>query len=150
MPGVGTDKAVDQMVAKAKALSEMEDGADRATEFLKALSNRHRLIVLCLLAERERTVGELEEILMIRQPTLSQQLARLRAESLVETRRDGKRIYYRLASDETRKVIELLYNMFCGPQSGGGQGPCKAARPEPQTSTAQTLAPEAVAKAESA
>ena len=138
------------MVAKAKALSEMEDGADRATEFLKALSNRHRLIVLCLLAERERTVGELEEILMIRQPTLSQQLARLRAESLVETRRDGKRIFYRLASDETRQVIELLYNMFCGPHSGGGPGPCKAAKPEAGNSAVQTLPPEAVAKAESA
>ncbi|WP_235830288.1 ArsR/SmtB family transcription factor [Algihabitans albus] len=116
-PAVGADRAVDQMVAKARALGEMEDGAERAAEFLKALSNRHRLIVLCLLAERERTVGELEDILMIRQPTLSQQLARLRAEALVETRRDGKRIYYRLASDETRKVIELLYGMFCSPEA---------------------------------
>lgn len=116
-PAVGADTAVDQTVAKAKALSEMEDGAERAAEFLKALSNRHRLIVLCLLAERERTVGELEDLLMIRQPTLSQQLARLRAEDLVETRRDGKRIYYRLASDETRKMIELLYGMFCGPEA---------------------------------
>jgi DNA-binding transcriptional ArsR family regulator len=106
---------VDQIVAKARALSEMEDGAERAAEFLKALSNKHRLVVLCLLAERERTVGELEEILRIRQPTLSQQLARLRAEALVETRREGKHIYYRLASDETREVIGLLYSMFCNP-----------------------------------
>ncbi len=108
------------MVTKAKALSEMEDGAERAAEFLKALSNRHRLIVLCLLAERERTVSELEDILMIRQPTLSQQLARLRAESLVETRREGKHIFYRLASDETREVIELLYGMFCAPEMERG------------------------------
>lgn len=119
--GNGIEDSVDQIVAKAKALSEMEDGADRAAEFLKALSNRHRLIVLCLLAERERTVSELEEILAIRQPTLSQQLARLRAESLVETRREGKHIYYRLASDETRQVIELLYAMFCGPQAKPGR-----------------------------
>ena len=62
----------------------------------------------------------------------------------------GKRIFYRLASDETRQVIELLYNMFCGPQSGGGPGPCKAAKPEAETSAVQTLPPEAVAKAESA
>ncbi len=108
---------MDQIVTKAKALSEMEDGAERASEFLKALANRHRLIVLCLLAERERTVSELEDILAIRQPTLSQQLARLRAENLVETRRDGKHIYYSLASDETRHVIELLYGMFCGPMA---------------------------------
>jgi DNA-binding transcriptional ArsR family regulator len=113
----GAETSVDQITAKAKALSEMEDGAERAAEFLKALANRHRLIVLCLLAERERTVSELEEILGIRQPTLSQQLARLRAENLVETRRDGKHIYYSLASDETRGVIELLYSMFCAPQS---------------------------------
>ena len=91
----------------------MATNALRASDFLKALANPHRLLILCYLAEGEMSVGELEQLLKLRQPTLSQQLARLREDALVDTRRAGKMIYYRLASTEARQVIELLYQLFC-------------------------------------
>jgi ArsR family transcriptional regulator len=84
-----------------------------AAAFLKALANEHRLLVLCHLADGEKSVTQLEQLLQIRQPTLSQQLARLRAERLVKTRRDAKHIYYSLDSEEARLIIELLYQLFC-------------------------------------
>jgi len=98
-----------------QALRDMAADAERACDFLKALTNPSRLLILCQLADGERSVGELEGLLGLRQPTLSQQLARLREDQLVETRRHGKMIYYRLASDEARQVIELLYQLFCSP-----------------------------------
>ncbi len=94
-------------------LSDMGADAERACAFLKALTNPSRLLILCQLAEGEKSVGQLEELLRLRQPTLSQQLARLREDQLVETRRHGKMVYYRLASDAARQVIELLYELFC-------------------------------------
>jgi ArsR family transcriptional regulator len=75
------------------------------------------LLILCNLAAGEKNVTELQEILGLRQPTLSQQLSRLRYEGLVEFRRDGKSIHYRLASDEAAKVIEVLYEIYCAPVS---------------------------------
>ncbi len=95
------------------SLRDMAADAERACDFLKALTNPSRLMILCQLADGEKSVGALEALLGLRQPTLSQQLARLREDQLVETRRDGKMIYYRLASDEARQVIELLYQLFC-------------------------------------
>jgi len=94
-------------------LSRMAASAKRASDFLKALAHESRLIILCILAEGEKSVGELEEILNLRQPTVSQQLARLRSDGLVSTRRDGKTIYYKLASEEARTVIGAIYDMFC-------------------------------------
>jgi DNA-binding transcriptional ArsR family regulator len=94
-------------------LQRMSDNAQRATDFLKALAHESRLMMLCILAEGEKSVGELEEILSLRQPTVSQQLARLRADGLVTTRRDGKAIYYSLASEEARTVIGAVYDAFC-------------------------------------
>lgn len=87
--------------------------AKRASRFLKALANDNRLVILCSLADGEKNVGELEQILGIRQPTLSQQLARLRSDELVETRRDSRQIYYGLASDEAKQMIKLLNELFC-------------------------------------
>ena len=89
------------------------DKVCEAAAFLKALANEHRLLLLCHLAEGEQSVSQLEKLMQIRQPTLSQQLSRLRAENLVSTRRDAKNIYYSLASDEVRLVIQLLYELFC-------------------------------------
>jgi len=94
-------------------LDRMVDNARRASDFLKALAHESRLLILCILAEGEKSVGELEDILDLRQPTVSQQLARLRAEALVATRRDGKTIYYSLASEEARVVIGAVYDVFC-------------------------------------
>ena len=92
------------------------EGAEDAETLLKSLSNSNRLLILCQLIDGEKSVGELESVIEIRQPTLSQQLARLRKDALVDTRRDGKTIYYRMASAESRAVIELLYRLFCNPE----------------------------------
>ena len=100
----------------SSGLKEMVESAAAASHFLKALANENRLLLLCLLAEGEKSVTELETILELRQPTVSQQLARLRADDLVSYRRDGKTIYYSLASTEARRVIGLLYDLFCVPK----------------------------------
>ncbi len=92
---------------------DMVASAERASALLKVLANPDRLVILCQLAEGEKTVTELGAMLKLRQPTLSQQLARLRADELVQTRRAGKHIYYSLASPEATRVIELLYELFC-------------------------------------
>ncbi len=89
-----------------------------ASEFLKALSHEARLMILCLLASGEKSVTEIEQMLRLRQPAVSQQLARLRNDNLVETRRDGKNIYYSLARTEVREVIEALHRAFCSPNKG--------------------------------
>ena len=89
--------------------------ARRASRFLKTLSNEHRMLILCYLVEAERSVSELEQILGLRQPTLSQQLARLRADRLVATRRNGKSIYYSLSSPQARALIGELHKLFCAP-----------------------------------
>jgi DNA-binding transcriptional ArsR family regulator len=94
-------------------LERMVDNAKRASDFLKALAHESRLMMLCILADGEKSVSELERLLDLRQPTVSQQLARLRADELVATRRDGKVIYYSLASDEARVVIGAIYDVFC-------------------------------------
>jgi DNA-binding transcriptional ArsR family regulator len=94
-------------------LEELMRNARDASDLLKALSHESRLIVLCLLAEKERSVGELEQILSLRQPTISQQLARLRFDDLVTTRREGKTIYYSIANDDVRRLIEVIYDIFC-------------------------------------
>jgi len=97
-------------------LERMVGNARRASDFLKALAHESRLMILCILAEGEKSVSELEDILALRQPTVSQQLARLHADGLVSTRRDGKAIYYNLASDEARVVIGAIYDVFCRKQ----------------------------------
>ncbi len=100
-------------------LAEMAESARAASRFLKALSNHNRLLLLCLLSEGEKTVSELEAALGLRQPAVSQQLARLRAEGLIAGRRDGKSIHYRLASEEARRIMLLLYELFCEPAAAG-------------------------------
>ena len=94
-------------------LERVVDNAKRASDFLKALAHESRLVILCILAEGEKSVSELKHELGLRQPTVSQQLARLRADGLVSTRRDGKIIYYSLASDEARTIIGAIYDVFC-------------------------------------
>src|SRR5438034_11842882 len=97
----------------SEELARMVEKAKRASDFLKALAHESRLMILCILAEGEKSVSELEDLLSLRQPTVSQQLARLRADGLVSTRRDGKAIYYKLASEEARIVIGAIYDVFC-------------------------------------
>ena len=99
--------------ARSGELDRMVENAKRASDFLKALAHESRLMILCILAEGEKSVSELEDLLSLRQPTVSQQLARLRVDGLVATRRDGKVIYYSLASDEARIIIGAIYDVFC-------------------------------------
>ncbi|AUN94672.1 ArsR/SmtB family transcription factor [Pseudazoarcus pumilus] len=91
----------------------LQDSAERACRVLKVLSNRDRLMILCELAQGERRVGELEARLGIGQPTLSQQLTVLRAEALVDTRREGRHIHYRLISPQVGALITVLHDQFC-------------------------------------
>ncbi len=94
-------------------LGQMAQNAQDASEFLKALGHESRLLILCILAEGEKSVGDLETLLAQRQSTVSQQLARLRLEGLVSTRRDGKSIYYSLANDDVRTILQAVYSVFC-------------------------------------
>jgi DNA-binding transcriptional ArsR family regulator len=91
----------------------MQAGAAQACALLKVLANQDRLLLMCQLSQVELSVGELEERLAIRQPTLSQQLAVLRENGLVATRREGKNIYYSVASTEALAVMGVLYQQFC-------------------------------------
>ena len=91
----------------------MQCGAKEATAVLQVLANENRLLLLCQLAQGESSVGELEESLDIHQPTLSQQLSVLRAEGLVATRRDGKRIYYSVADRKVLALLNVLYEQYC-------------------------------------
>ncbi len=97
----------------APELEKMVRKARDASDFLKALAHETRLLLLCYLTERERSVTELESILSLRQPTVSQQLARLRLDGLVTTRRDGKTIYYSIADEKLHRVIAVIYDIFC-------------------------------------
>jgi len=106
-------------------LSKMKASATNATALLKALANKHRLIILCHLADGEKSVGELEELLDMRQPHLSQHLARLRRDGLVRTRRDSRTIYYELESCAAAQVIGLLYDLYCA-QAGAGRSARRA------------------------
>ncbi len=105
------------MRAKSKRIDfdSLSASVDRACGLLKVLANPDRLLLLCRLSERESCVRELEESLDICQPTLSQQLGILRDEGLVTTRREGKHIFYSLASPESIAVIATLQEQFCKP-----------------------------------
>jgi len=94
-------------------LAIMQASAERACGLMKVLANSDRLLLLCQVAQGEKSVGELETLLNIYQPTLSQQLTVLRDEGLVNTRRDGKKIYYSMASQEALAVMQVLYQQFC-------------------------------------
>ena len=100
--------------ARPADAEHMLENAQRAADFLKALAHENRLMILCILSQGEKSVSELEEMLSLRQATVSQQLARLRAEGLVASRRDGKAVYYRLASEPARVVVGAVYEIFCG------------------------------------
>jgi DNA-binding transcriptional ArsR family regulator len=101
------------MKTKNIDLADMHKAADQACRLMKVLSNSDRLMLLCELAQGEKCVSELEEILGIMQPTLSQQLTVLRNEELVTTRREGKNIYYQISSPEALAVMQVLYKTYC-------------------------------------
>lgn len=101
------------MTISKSELKKMQASADDACKLMKVLSNRDRMMLLCEIAQSEKCVSELESALDLHQPTLSQQLTVLRKEKLVKTRREGKQIYYSLASQVVVAVMGLLYKHYC-------------------------------------
>jgi DNA-binding transcriptional ArsR family regulator len=97
-----------------QAFTMLRDSATKACNLLKVMANEDRLLLLCQLTQGERNVGELETLCGIRQPTLSQQLAVLREEGLVNARREGKYIFYSLASAEVILVMNTMSSLYCG------------------------------------
>lgn len=98
---------------KQTDLVNLHAAAEEASKLLKAISNRDRLVLLCQMTRAECSVSELEAITGIQQPTLSQQLTVLRTEALVNTRREGKQIFYSIASNEALAVLQVLYQLYC-------------------------------------
>lgn len=95
---------------------QLREHAGEACALLKALVNEDRLMLLCQIASGRQNVGELEAATGIRQPTLSQQLAVLRQEGLVDTEKEGKFVYYRLASDDVVRIMRTLWDIYCAPK----------------------------------
>lgn len=107
-------------VETSPRLERLMKSARKASDVLKAISHENRLMLLCILAEKERSVGELEQILSLRQPIVSQQLARLRYDNLVTTRREGKTVYYSIADNDVRRITSLIYDIYCEGGVDGG------------------------------
>ena len=99
--------------ADSTELAEMRPHAKDAAGLMKALGSEARLIILCALAEGELSVGALNEIIPLSQSALSQHLAVLRDQGLVQTRRESQTIYYRLEDSAAMSIIELLHNYYC-------------------------------------
>jgi DNA-binding transcriptional ArsR family regulator len=99
-------------------IAALRQAAAKASGLLKALANPDRLLLLCQLTQGERSVGELEQLTGVVQPTLSQQLAVLRSEELVLTRREGKQIFYRVGSQAALALLQVLYQQFCPSDTG--------------------------------
>lgn len=121
-------------------LDRIAEHACEAATFLKAVSHEGRLMILCHLMTGEKSVTELERLLSARQAAVSQQLARLRLEGLVRPRREGKTIYYSLADDKPRQLIETVYALFCDTACDDSTAP--ASDPEPEHDRGDPLAPQ--------
>jgi ArsR family transcriptional regulator, virulence genes transcriptional regulator len=95
-------------------ISSLQSKSLEASRFLKAMSNKHRLLILCNLVDNEKSVGELEKIVGLSQSALSQHLARLRKENVVKTRREAQTIFYSIEDKNIIDVLEVLYDIFLG------------------------------------
>jgi DNA-binding transcriptional ArsR family regulator len=98
-------------------LKQMRETAPKVSELMKVLSNEHRLMILCQLAEGEKSVGELAELLNVRQAALSQQLALLRKDGMVRTRRQAQNVFYSLAREDVRSLMGFLYETYCSTET---------------------------------
>jgi ArsR family transcriptional regulator len=101
------------MMSKPIDLVKLQAAAGEAGKLLKVLSNPDRMLLLCRMTQGEFSVKELETSTGIMQPTLSQQLTVLREERLVNTRREGKQIFYSISSREALAVLQVLYQLYC-------------------------------------
>ena len=99
-------------------MQTMQSAATNASRLLKTLANPDRLLLLCQLTQGEHCVSEMEALVGVLQPTLSQQLGVLRQQGLVTTRREGKQIFYSIASQQALAVMLVLYQQFCAPSTG--------------------------------
>lgn len=102
-------------------LEDLHANARRASALLKAMSNERRLMILCQLAEGEKSVGALQALVGLSQSALSQHLARLRRDNLVKTRRSAQTIFYSLANADASTVMEALYSLYCGAKAKPGK-----------------------------
>jgi len=114
---------------KIKA-ADMLAAADQASGLLKALANRHRLVIVCQLVEQERSVGELAALLHIRDSTVSQHLALLRKDGVVTARRDAQTIWYSIGSAPARELVRTLYQAFCATAPSVGKTQHNKAMPK--------------------
>ena len=112
-------KATRPAAAVSLGTRDLQQQSEQAAKLLKALANPDRLLLLCHLVEREKSVAELGEVTGIAQPSLSQQLSVLRAENLVATRRAGKSIFYRIEAPAVHAVLQTLYKIFCQDSAAG-------------------------------
>jgi DNA-binding transcriptional ArsR family regulator len=103
----------------------MASAAGQASDLLKTLGHRHRLLILCLLIDGERSVGDLAGLLGVRESSASQHLALLRRDGVVRRRRDGQTIWYSIASEPAQRVLEAMYGYYCvaGPDIPDTAGP---------------------------
>jgi DNA-binding transcriptional ArsR family regulator len=113
-------------VPEGLRVEELEQNASRVAALLKAIANPARLVILCQLAERERSVGELERSVGLSQSGISQHLAVLRRGDVVASRRDGQTVYYSLASREVVALMGALYTLFCHRDSAGAAARLRA------------------------
>lgn len=104
------------MSIKAQQIMQLNERASEAATLLSRLANPDRLLILCLLVNGEKNVSQIGEESGIVQPTLSQQLTVLRKDGLVQTRRSGKYVYYRLENPDVLAIMQTLYQVFCTPQ----------------------------------
>lgn len=107
-------------------IQALKEKSGQASRLLKSLANDKRLLILCYLSETERSVGELEQLVDLSQSALSQHLARLRRDNLVQTRRAAQTIYYSIASPEADAVLQTLHSLFCSDDTATAQAPAAA------------------------
>jgi DNA-binding transcriptional ArsR family regulator len=115
-PAPKFSSAVKKSKKSSSSWAEFERMAKRAKQastFPKSLAHEFRLLILCLLCEGEKSVADLEEVLLMRQSSVSQHLARLRRDGLVQPKRNGKAVHYSLATDDVRLMVGTLHDLFC-------------------------------------
>ena len=111
---MNSERTTNKPVAMPSSVEQMSGHAEDAASLMKALGNESRLMILCLLADGERSVSDINEVVRLSQSALSQQLARLRGKGLVNTRRESQAIFYSLAEGPADQVIRLLHDIYCG------------------------------------
>lgn len=105
------------LIQSPQSIMQLNQVAERAAGLLGCMANPDRLMLLCMLVEAEKNVSQLRDLTGIEQPTLSQQLTVLRTEGLVQTRKQGKYVYYRLANQDVLRIMSLLYDIYCAPKA---------------------------------